>query len=103
MPPCALIFLPVDPRGKILLPSVEASSRQSVRSVEEEEEVAMKRQRESDRLDQSQALEPSGISRRELLRSAAVLGAGSLLPTAALTAQVSSSSSASKTGRIDVH
>jgi len=41
----------------------------------------MKRQRENDRVDQSQALEALGISRRELLRSAVVLGAGSLLST----------------------
>jgi 6-methylsalicylate decarboxylase len=46
---------------------------------------------------------PSGISRRELLRSAVVLGAGSLLPTTGLTAQLASSDSVSKGGRIDIH
>jgi predicted TIM-barrel fold metal-dependent hydrolase len=45
----------------------------------------------------------AGISRRDLLTSAAVLGAGSLLPTTGLIAQVASSESAAKAGRIDVH
>ena len=62
----------------------------------------MKRQRENDRVDQSQLLGSFGISRRELLSSAVVLGAGSLLSTT-LPAQVASPSSAAKTGRIDVH
>src|SRR4029077_16917850 len=48
-----------------------------------------------------------GISRRDLLRSAAVLGAGAVLPaigsTTASAAQVGSSDSASKSGRIDIH
>ena len=48
-----------------------------------------------------------GISRRDLLRSVAVLGAGAVLPAIGTTtgsaAQVGSSDSASKGGRIDIH
>lgn len=46
---------------------------------------------------------PAGLSRRDLLRSAAVVGAGSLLPATGLIAQVGSSEPASKGARIDVH
>lgn len=56
---------------------------------------------DSDSVDQASA-SASGISRRQLLRSAAVLGAGAILPATGLVAQVTSSAAA-KTGRIDVH
>src|ERR1700730_17840719 len=57
--------------------------------------------------DDNQPHGASGISRRDLLRSAAVLSAGAILPTIASTtgsaAQVGSSDSAAKGGRIDIH
>lgn len=62
----------------------------------------MKRQLWS-RHDDTQPQSASGISRRELLRSAAVLGAGAILPASDLIAQVGSSASPAKAGRIDVH
>lgn len=55
---------------------------------------------------QPQSVEASGLSRRELLRTAAVLGTATMLPTigrSSVIAQVTSSNTAAKTGRIDVH
>ena len=66
----------------------------------------MKRQVGNDRAAQPQSVEACGLSRRELLRTAAVLGAATILPTVgrrSLIAQVASSNTAAKTGRIDVH
>ena len=52
--------------------------------------------------DDESANQGLGMSRRDLLRTAVVVGAGSLLPATGLIAQVGSES-ASKEGRIDVH
>lgn len=66
----------------------------------------MKRYVPSGRSDADQERSPesaAGISRRELLRTAAAIGAGSLLPATGLIAQVTSSEPTAKAGRIDVH
>jgi 6-methylsalicylate decarboxylase len=66
----------------------------------------MKRELRSAVGDVDQHQSGPGISRRDLLRSAAVLGASAVLPAIGSTgsaAQVGSSDSASKGGRIDIH